>query len=211
MKRLLLLMALGAAGCYSADGNISTEDTNPAGISTFKVEVKGLASVAADTGARSPLALVGSCLARYGNNPDAVPAAEKGTPSCPYAIPKGPVDVDLAITALNGKGEPVNTFTGPVSFRITPGDLSGSYETRWTMLADGQGTGTVRVAHVYGEVRVWVQHEPPQLEYSDGGVGGNTGKLPPPNSGPYSYATGLTAPIYFEEPTLARVQEPDSG
>src|SRR5690606_16105059 len=115
-----------------------------------------------------------------------------------------------AITALNGKGETINTFTGPVSFRTTPGDLSGSYETRWAMLTDGQGTGTVRASHLYGEFRVWVQHEPPQLDFADGGVGGNPSQLPPHDSGPYTHATGLTAPIHFEEPTLARVQEPET-
>lgn len=210
MKRLLLATVLVAAGCYSADGSISTEENNPTGISTFKVEVKAVAAISADSGARTPLPLVSSCLARYGNNPSNVPAEEKGTAACPYAIPKGPVELDLGITALNGKGETVNTFSGPVSFRTTPGDLSGSYETRWTMLTDGQGNGTVRASHIYGELRVWVQHEPPQVDFTDGGIGGNPSKLPPPNSGPYSYATGLTAPIYFEEPTLARVQEPET-
>jgi hypothetical protein len=209
MKRWILVAALGAAGCYSADGNISTENNNPSGVSSFKVDVKGLKSISPTTGAATALTLVGTCLARYDNNPNAVPAAEKGTPSCPYSIPKGPVDIELAITALNTKGEPLDTFNGPVSFRVTPGDLSGTYERRWTMLTDGQGTGTVRVSHLYGEVRAWVQHEPPQLDFKDGGVSGDTGKLPPPNSGPYSYATGLTAPISFEEPTLAKVQEPE--
>ncbi|HYI02757.1 hypothetical protein [Hyalangium sp.] len=210
MRHWLLVAALGATGCYSADGNISPDNGNPSGVSTFKVEVKGLAAIASDNGARSPLTLVGTCLARYDNNPNAVPAAERGTQSCPYSIPKGSVEIDLGITALNAKGEPLNTFTGPVSFRVAPGDLSGTYDKRWTMMADGQGNGTVRVAHLYGEMRVWVQHEPPQLDFADGGVGGNPSQLPPPNSGPYSYATGLTAPVYFEEPTLARVQEPDS-
>jgi hypothetical protein len=208
MKRLLLLAALAAAGCYSSDGGITTQDNNPSGVSTFKVEVRALAAVNKDTGARSPLALVSPCLARHGNNPNQVPAAERGTRACPYAIPKGPVDIDLAITALDGKGEPLQAFNGPVSFRVVPGDLSGGYNTRWTSLTNGQGTGTVRVSHLYGEVRVWVQDEPPQIDFADGGVGG-TGQLPA-DSGPHSYATGLTAPVYFEEPTLSRVQEPDS-
>ncbi|MBN1209623.1 MAG: hypothetical protein JXB05_32540 [Myxococcaceae bacterium] len=208
MKRLLLLAALAAAGCYSSDGSITPQDNNPTGVSSFKVEVSGLASVHKDTGVRSLLPLVSSCLARHGNDPEQVPAEERGTRACPYAIPKGPVDVDLAITALDGRGEPLESFNGPVSFRVVPGDLSGPYNMRWTSLTNGQGTGTVRVSHLYGEVRVWVQDEPPQVDFADGGVGG-TGPLPR-DSGPYSYATGLTAPVYFEEPTLSRVQEPDS-
>ena len=208
MKRLLLVTALAAAGCYSADGSISTTENNPSGVSTFKAEVKGLASIA-DNGSRTPLTLVSSCLSRYGNNPNSVPATEKGTDRCPYSIPKGSVEIDLAITAMDGAGKPLDTFNGPVSFRVTPGDLSGTYETRWTTLTNGQGTGTVRVAHVYGQVRVWVQDEPPLLDYANGTVTGDTSKLPKGN-GPYSYATGLTVPVAFEEPTLARVQEPET-
>ncbi|MFL5345917.1 MAG: hypothetical protein ACJ8AT_14095 [Hyalangium sp.] len=209
MKRLLLVSALAAAGCYSADGSLSTTEDNPSGVSSFKVEVKGLVSINADSGARTPLPLVNSCLARYGNNPNAVPATEKGTASCPYAIPKGPVGIDLAITALNGRGETLSAFNGPVSYRVTPGDLSGPYPTRWTTMKDGQGTGTVQVSHVYGQVRVWVQDEPPQVDYSDGSVAGDPSKLPPA-TGSYTYSTGLSTPIAFEEPTLARVQEPET-
>ena len=40
MKRWLLVAALAAAGCYSADGSISAENDNPSGVSSFKVEVK---------------------------------------------------------------------------------------------------------------------------------------------------------------------------
>jgi hypothetical protein len=206
MKRLLLLAALAAAGCYSADGNVGPTHTNPSGVSSFRVEVRGLHAVT--TSGRASLDVVSSCVARY-DTPDKVPAEVKGTPECRFAIPKGSVDIELGITALDVSGQPLEAFEGPVSFRVVPGDLSGGYETRWTSLTKGQGTGTVRVAHLYSEVRVWVQDEPPQLDYADGGIGGNPDKLPDAGR-PYSYATGLTPPIYFEEPTLARVQEPDS-
>ncbi|MDY7225213.1 hypothetical protein [Hyalangium rubrum] len=216
MKRLLLLAALAGAGCYSTDGKIDGSSLD-SDVGSFRVEVKGIYTVT-DTGAnRTPLSVVSSCSARYGS-PAEVPVAVRGTPDCRYAIPKSAMDIDLAITALDRNGEPLTSFNGPVSFRVVPGNLSGPYETRWKQLENGQGDGTVRVKHLYGEVRVWVQDEPPQLEYSDGGIrytdggvrsdGGDPNSLPQ-DSGTHSYATGLTAPVYFEEPTLARVQEPE--
>jgi hypothetical protein len=212
MKRLLLLVALAGAGCYSADGKIDANQSNNT-VSSFKVEVRGVFSVDAAE-KRTALLVVSSCAARYGSQ-EAVPAAERGTENCRYAIPKGMVDVDLAITAMDRKGQPLDTFNGPVSFRVVPGDLVGLYRKRWTELRNGEGTGTVRVHHLYGDVRVWVQDEPPQVDFADGGVRGGApdggpDDLPPMDSGTYSYATGLATPLYFEEPTLARVQEPDS-
>ncbi|WP_224245829.1 single stranded DNA-binding domain-containing protein [Hyalangium gracile] len=216
MKRLLLVTALAAAGCYSEDGRIGTTG-NTSGISTFRVEARELIGVEYEKNSagdvigeiRSPLSVVSACLAKYGNDAAKVPAAVKGTTECPYSIPKHMVDVTLAITALDGQGKPLESFNGPVSYRVTPGDITGIYPLRWTQLTHGVGTGTVRVAHIYGPVRIWVQDEPPQVEFSDGGVK-DAGALPPSSSGPYSYATGLTAPIYFEEPTLGRVQEPEA-
>jgi hypothetical protein len=211
MKRLLLLAALAAtgAGCYSADGKIDANQTHSE-VSSFKVEVRGLYSVP-DTGTtRSLLPVVNTCAERYGNSQEAVPAAERGTEGCRFAIPKGSVEIDLAIVALDRRGEKLESFNGPVSFRVVPGDLASNYNTRWTTLTNGEGLGTVRVQHLYGDVRVWVQDEPPQVTYSDGGVGGNPGQLPDSGTGTYSYATGLAPTVYFQDPTLARVQEPDN-
>ncbi len=167
-------------------------------------------AIDATTGAPSALALVGTCLARYDNNPNAVPAAEKGTASCPYSIPKGPVDIELAITALNTKGEPLNTFNGPVSFRVIPGNLSRRLRPRWTTLTNGEGTGTVRASHLYGEVRAWVQDEPPQVDFTDGGVGGDPASCRRRAAARTATPRAWRRPCSFEEPTLATVQEPDS-
>ncbi|HEX8698096.1 MAG TPA: hypothetical protein VF815_04620, partial [Myxococcaceae bacterium] len=183
-------------------------------VNSFKVEVRGLYSVSANSTNRSLLPVVNSCAERYGNQQEAVPAAERGTVNCRYAIPKGMVDIDLAITALDRRGETLSTFEGPVSFRVVPGDLTGLYGKRWTRLTNGEGTGTVRVHRLYGDVRVWVQDEPPQLDFTDGGVrpgtaDGGPDDLPPLD-GEGSYATGLATTLYFEEPTLSSMQEPDT-
>jgi hypothetical protein len=213
MKRLLLLTALTGAGCYSSDGTIDGTRTG-GDVSSFKVEVRGLFAVP-DTGTtRTAVPVVSSCAALYGSQ-EAVPAAVRGTQDCRYSIPKGAVDIDLAITALDRRGELLDTFTGPVSFRVVPGDLAGLYGKRWGRLTNGEGTGTVRVKHLYGDVRVWVQDEPPQLDFADGGVrpgtaDGGPDDLPPLDAGNYSFATSLATTLYFEEPTLSKMQEPDS-
>jgi len=214
MKRLLLLAALAGAGCYSSDGRIDGNQRTGE-VSSFKVEVRGAYSLGT-ANRRTPLLVVSSCAARHGSQ-EAVPAAERGTESCRYAIPKGVVEIDLAITALDRKSNTLTSFNGPVSFRVVPGDLGSDYGKRWTTLVDGEGTGTVAVKHLYGDVRVWVQDEYPQVDYVDGGIrpptdGGVDGgpDLPPLDSGTNSFATGLANPLYFEEPTLARMQEPEN-
>jgi hypothetical protein len=208
MKRLLLIPALVAMGCYSVDSNTAVVDTDgtphagPGVLGSFRVEVKSLRNSDG-----SVLPVVQSCAARYGGSLAQVPQEVRGTPDCRYAIPRGPLRAELSITALDGVNEPLSTFSGPVAFRVVPGALTGDYTTRWAQLTNGQGTGSVVASHVYSEVRVWVQDEPPQVDYVDGKVTGDTSKLPaePPVR---TYATGLSPSIYFEEPTVGRVQEP---
>ena len=124
---------------------------------------EGLAAVNADTGARSRWRgqLLPGALRRQ---PGAVPAAERGTPSCPYAIPAAGGRRRRRHRARHARDRRSTAFSGPVSFRVVPGDLTGDYRDRWTPLTDGEGTGTVRVSHLYGEVRVWVEDAPPQLD-----------------------------------------------
>ncbi|SEL98087.1 hypothetical protein SAMN05444354_110111 [Stigmatella aurantiaca] len=207
MKRLLLGTALMMAGCYT-DSSDTPDPSSASQLSTFQVKVKKLSAVASN-GALTPLSVTTSCIYRYGVSTDAVPAEVRGTPECRYAIPKNPVDIELEITALDAASQPLTSFNGPVSFRAVPGDLSGGYATRWTTLTNGTGTGTVRVSHLYGDVRVWVQDEPPQVDFLDGGVSGDPSQLPPDSGTPPTFATGITPAILFEEPTISRMQEPD--
>lgn len=137
-----------------------------------------------------------------------VPADQRGTKDCPFLMPRGTVEIDVTATAIDNRGEQLSDFFGPVSFRSVPGDLTGDYPNRWALAHEGVVAATVKVAHLFGEVRVWAEDAPPQLIYDGGTVTGTTEDLPgePERR---TFATGLSPILYFEEPTLAKVQIPD--
>lgn len=203
MKRFLFVAGVtaAAAGCYSVE-TPGENGAGPGSLGSFKVEVK---SIKGPDGRALPV--VQSCAKRYGGDA-LVPAEARGTADCRYSIPQGNLEVEVGITAVDGANQPLTSFNGPVSFRVKPGNLAGSYLTRWESLTNGQGTDKVIVSHVYGEVRVWVQDEPPQVDYVDGAIAGDTSELPQEPK-ERTYVTGLSQPLFFEEPTLARVQQPD--
>ncbi len=203
MKRFLFVAGLTAvsAGCYSVESP-AQNGAGPGSLGSFQVRVK---SVKGADGKVLPV--VQSCAKQYRGD-DLVPAEVRGTAACRYSIPQGNLRMELEITALDGANQPLTSFNGPVSFRVKPGNLAGEYSTRWENLVDGKGSDTVVTSHVYGEVRVWVQDEPPQVDYVNGTIAGDTSQLPQEPE-VRTYATGLSQSIFFEEPTLARVQQPD--
>lgn len=203
MKRLMLLSAFALAGCY-------TDDTPaPQGIATFDVQVTGLyAASTSSTAPRAELPVVNECATRYGSQPQ-VPAEVRGTPECRYRIPTSAVDLDLEITAVDVKGQPLESFNGPVSFRVVPGNLTGAYSYRWKNLTNGRATATVRAAQLYGELHVWVQDEPPEVDYAEGEVVAPDDL--PQEPATRTFATGLSRALHFEEPTVSTVQTPQGG
>ena len=67
-------------------------------LSSFRVEALGLF---VGTGAsRTPLNVVTVCAMKYGDQ-SMVPATEKGTKTCPYAIARGEIEIDISATALD--------------------------------------------------------------------------------------------------------------
>lgn len=197
--RLLLgaLIASASLACYSVAPPPRPE------LSSFAVQING---VYANPG-RTQVPVVTPCASRFGGQ-SAVPADQRGTTSCPYVMPRGEIEIDLTATALDAAGAALTSFAGPVSFRVVPGDLTGDYPNRWALSQAGIATGTVKVAHVFGEVRVWAEDAPPQLIFADGGVGGSIAALPQ-EPVQRTYATGLSLPVVFEDPTIAKVQIPD--
>jgi len=202
-----LLLLLGVTGCYS----IAVPEQQ--GLSTFQVQVKGV-FVYTSSGARIPLPAVQECISRYGGS-SKVPAEVRGTPECRYQIPRAEVEVDLVATALDGQGNPMTDVNKPISFRVVPGDLTGDYGYRWSMMQGGVAQGTIKAAHLYAETRFWAEDAPPQPIFADGGMvgadGGPTGTAPlPVEPAVRTYAAGVSSPVWFEEPTLAKIQFPDN-
>ncbi len=93
-------------------------------------------------------------------------------------------------------------------FRRAPGRLrSPGYENRWRQAVNGEVRGVVRTIHQYGQVRLWLENAPPRPLY-DGGVTTAPERLPPADT-VYSYATGSSPIIWFEEQTLQSINLPD--
>jgi hypothetical protein len=205
MKKSLLLLAATAA---AASGCYDVETPTPEGVGAFRVVVKSISTVAPTT-PFPPLDVVSSCVKRYGTTTTNVPAEVRGTEGCRYVIPRGQVELEVAITALDKAGQPFK-FNGPVAFKVVPGKLAGDYTYHWTKLTDGQGTGKVRAERIYGEVRVWALDEPVTPNYSNGQISGDPKQLPPEPAS-RSYVAGASAPLLLEEPTLAAIQRPSTA
>lgn len=201
MSRLTLTL-VALAGCTQIDPPVMSP------VASFDVKV--LKFSIDNVGLPLDLDVVAPCAARYGNNQTMVPAEVRGTQDCPYAIVRREIQIEVQATALDAKGQPATAFDEPVSFRVVPGDLTGDYAFRWAQAAAGVAVGTIKTTHQYGQVRVWAEHAPPKLLYSDGGYAGSLDQLPKAPA-KWTYATGLSPIIYFEEPTLAKLQVPDGA
>ncbi len=200
MRRLLIGLSVVLAGCPTI------APPPPSALSSF-VFAEPVFFLGRGAG-RTPLSVVTSCADKHGSQA-LVPAAEKGTKECPYAIARGEIEIDVVATARDAKGQPALTFEGPVSFRVVPGDLTGGYEYRSGTAVKGVVTATIRTAHQYGGVRIWAEDAPPQPIFADGGLTpGADGGLPV-EPARRTYATGLSRVVHFEEPTIAKVQIPD--
>ncbi len=203
MKTTQLLLAATAAAAVS--GCYSVESPPLSGVGAFRVDVQRLSTVA-DDGTLQPLSVVPTCLKRYNDTLEQVPADQRGKSDCRYVIPTGQVEMQVSVTALGKSGEP-RDFHGPVSFKLDPGELAGDYGYAWVQITKGVGVGTLRAQHLFGEVRVLVADEPVKLHYINGAVAGDPTKLPQEPT-TRSYASSASTPMYFQEPSLAAIQTP---
>lgn len=153
----------------------------------------------------TPLQVVSECAQRFGGEAN-VPAEERGTSDCAYLIPRGEVDIDVQVIARGKDGKPLEDFTGPVSFRVVPGDFTAGYDYRWMDVKNGVGKGVVKVNHLYSKVRVWVEDAPVAVMHADGGV---ISEDLPGEPEERTWASGASGDLFFEEPTIAKIQIPD--
>lgn len=196
MRYLLIsALALSGFGCVT-----KIEVPYEERVSSFVVGVDGIYL----PGTQTPLPVVTTCASKYGGE-DKVPANVRGSADCRYQIPRGDVDIALTINALNQKGAAAS-LDGTVSFKAVPGDVIQDYAFRYAYMQGGELKATTRASHLYGEVRFWAEDAPPESLYSDGGA------VPFTVQDPYrerTWATGTSPVVYFEEPTLAKIQMPD--
>ncbi|MBL8935890.1 MAG: hypothetical protein JNM69_15140 [Archangium sp.] len=85
---------------------------------------------------------------------------------------------------------------------------TAGYENRWKQAVAGEIRGVVRVQHQYGQVRLWLENAPPRQLY-DGGTLIAPDRLPPDDTR-YSFATGSSPIVWFEEQTLQTLNMPDT-
>lgn len=198
-RALVVAAALALAACPSIAPPARPQ------LSSFSVAVKGV--FLNSGGTRAPLAVVSRCEAKYGGAAN-VPTEVKGTKDCRYIIPLGEIEIDIEATALDVGGKALTDFNGPVAFKVLPGDLSGGYGGRWGLADHGKILATVKSLHQYGEARVWVEDAPVRPIYDGGAPVGSPQDLPaePPQR---TYATGASAPVFFDDQTLQSLQTPD--
>lgn len=171
-------------------------------LASFRVEFDGVFQRQGTT--RAPLGVVTTCVERYGGAA-AVPAEVKGLPECRYLIPRGEVEFDIRATALGLDGQPYRDFSGPVSFRIIPGDLTPDLRARWAVVQNGEVTATVRAKAPYGEVRVWVEDAPPRPVFDGGEL--DVAALPQ-EPARRTFAAGASRAVSFADQTLQTLQQP---
>jgi alpha-tubulin suppressor-like RCC1 family protein len=118
------------------------------------------------------------------------------------------VDGTVFSWGMNSFGQLGVPPTPETAIRTLPERLRTSgYENRWRYASQGEVLGVVRSIHQYGQVRLWLEHAPPR-ETFDGGAVAEADRLPPVDT-LYSYATGTSKVVWFEEQTLQSLNTPD--
>lgn len=117
-----------------------------------------------------------------------------GSPSAP--LPDTARQVQLAITAIDAKGQTDTSLTGDLKVfvqylgSLTP-PLDSSVPLGLLRIANGQASGTVTLPPVFGPTVLWVEH--------------SSGPAP-------TYATGTSPRLWYREPTIRDISTPsDEG
>ncbi|MFN7130702.1 MAG: hypothetical protein ACK4N5_01385 [Myxococcales bacterium] len=143
----------------------------------------------------------------------------------PIPFPSGTVDFDVEVVALDTNGERLDTYDQEVSFRVTPGhvlDVRTNGKTtgnRMLKLEKGFGRGTLTAEKVFGRTVVWVHDSPPPPSFKfaadynedveptpDAGTGNDGGPDTASDAPDRTYAAGVSAPVFFKDPSIADVQ-----
>ncbi len=108
------------------------------------------------------------------------------------------------------RGQLGASLTPPDTFRKVANRVrTAGYENRYKQAVNGEVRGVLRVLHQYGQARVWLENAPPK-EIFDGGFTNSPERLPAADTS-YSFATGSSPIIWFEEQTLQTLNLPDTA
>lgn len=108
--------------------------------------------------------------------------------AAPAPFSNDPIAYHLRVALLGHDRSPVSDFDGLLAVTATPGELRSPASIQ---LSGGVWSGTVEVARAYDELRIW---------FADEGTADSLG----------SFATGVTAPIHIDLPTVTDIQTSDS-
>jgi hypothetical protein len=194
---------LGLAGCFPVTSSPHGDE-----LSSFQVDVTDAYLVRPEGQPRVPIPVVLRCERQYGGQAR-VPKEARGTPDCPYAMPLTDIAFDVSVSAIGTSGALLTSASPLVTFRVVPGALTGDYSYRSVQLSAGRGAATVKARSVFGKVRLWAEDAPLNPLYSDGGVA-DAGAQPSFDLTGRTFAVGVSPILYFEEPTLARLQIPST-
>ncbi len=123
-----------------------------------------------------------------------------GTRESPYDIPEGTITLHYQASAYDQRGEPL-AYNGNVTALVVPGEVV-ALNPDPPSFSDGQATGTVEVRKVFGRVSLWL--EDVHTVNADLVEGGSKPIQMIKREG--SYATGVSDPMNFKNPTLVQAQ-----
>lgn len=112
-----------------------------------------------------------------------------GTADAPLPFTSDPMTVDVRVEVLDANGD-LWDFDGDLNVIVRPGKVDGSPRVTVT---DGLWEGSVDIYNGFGPTRIW---------FSDEGDLADTDRKP-------SFATGVTDPLFFDQPTIAELNSGD--
>jgi len=144
---------------------------------------------------------VASCVTKEGTSNKissfavTITKGEKGSEANPLPFSADTLyDYILSAKAIGRKGEIFTAFSGNTRIRVGPSGLlvTGSGRTIEAVFKNGVADGIqISIKRAHGPIRIWIE---------DNGT----------DEIPGSYATGISEPIYFRNPTIVQIQTTDN-
>jgi hypothetical protein len=122
-----------------------------------------------------------------------------GTPREPYPYPEQDIELVFEAIALDQFSEPIPTFQGEVSLKVTPGEIVGPGTVEFR---SGRAAGSVSVRKVFGRVALWLE----DVVWLDGEPARNGADEVPQVKPVGTWASGVSNALSFANPSVRQVQ-----